>query len=97
MAITKTWTINTMQRDISDGYVNTVLYCVKGTEGPDEKGTFLGEVSFTKPSSLPSDFVAYDSLTESTVINWVKSAIGSNQVTKIELYVENITAFDNPF
>ena len=97
MAITKTWTINTMQRDTSDGYVNTVLYCVKGTEGSDEKGTFLGEISFIKPSSLPSDFVAYDSLTESTVIDWVKAAIGSDQVTKIESDVENVTAFGKPF
>ena len=97
MAITKTWTINTMQRDTSDGYVNTVLYCVKGTEGSDEKGTFLGEISFIKPSSLPSDFVAYDSLTESTVINWVKAAIGSERVSEIEKQVEDGQVYGKPF
>lgn len=46
MAITKTWEINTMERDITDGYVNTVIYSVKGTDGSEEKGTFTGEVSF---------------------------------------------------
>ena len=26
MAITKTWQVNTMERDISDGHVNKVIY-----------------------------------------------------------------------
>ena len=97
MAITKTWEINTLERDLSDGYVTKVIYRVKGISDSVEKARATGEVTFTKPSSLPSDFVAYDSLSESTVINWVKAAIGSDQVTKIESDVENVTAFGKPF
>ena len=97
MAITKTWQVNTMERDISDGYVKKVIFRVKGMDGTEEKWRETGEVNFDKPESLPSDFVAYDSLTELTVINWVKAAIGSDQVTKIESDVENVTAFGKPF
>tara|TARA_R100000742_G_C4268764_1_gene87168 strand:+ start:1101 stop:1394 length:294 start_codon:yes stop_codon:yes gene_type:complete len=97
MAITKTWKVETMERDISDGYVNTVIYSVKGVDGSDEKGSFSGEVSFIKPSSLPSDFVAYDSLNETTVLGWVKTIIGTEQVATIEKNVETSTAFAKPF
>jgi len=97
MAITKTWKVETMERDISDGYVNTVIYSVKGVDGSDEKGSFSGEVSFIKPSSLPSDFVAYDSLSETTVLGWVKTIIGTEQVATIEKNVETSTAFAKPF
>ena len=36
MAITKTWEVNTLQRELSDGYVNKVIYRVKGTDGTYE-------------------------------------------------------------
>ena len=97
MAITKTWKVETMERDVSDGYVNTVLYSVKGVDGSEEKGSFSGEVSFIKPSSLPSGFVAYDSLNEATVLGWVKTAVGANQVSTIETAIEYNTAFGKPF
>ena len=68
MAITKTWEINTLERDLSDGYVTKVIYRVKGLSDSEEKARATGEVVFTKPSSLPSDFIAYDSLTSSNSI-----------------------------
>ena len=97
MAITKTWTVQTMQRDASDGHVNIIIYSVVGTVDGVEKGTFAGEISLPKPSSLPSDFVAYDSLTESTVINWVKAEIGSERVSEIEKQVEDGQVYGKPF
>ena len=97
MAITKTWTVQTMQRDTSDGHVNLIIYSVQGVDGSEEKGQFVGEVSLVKPSSLPSDFVAYDSLDEATVLGWVKTAIGSEQVSAIEKQVENGQAYGKPF
>ena len=45
-------------------------------------------VIFTKPESLPSDFVAYASLDASTVLGWVKTALGSSKVTDIETTLE---------
>ena len=92
MAIVKTWEVNTMERDISDGHVNKVIWRCKAiddsnnTEKPDSRQT--GEVTFTKPSSLPSDFVAYDSLNASTCIGWVKTALGSDGVAAVEASID---------
>lgn len=97
MAITKTWQVNTMERDISDGYVNKVIYRVIGKDGDVEKDRATGEVTFTKPSSLPSDFVAYDKLDEATVLGWVKTAIGTDEVAAIEKVIDdNIAIINTP-
>lgn len=97
MAITKTWQVNTMERDISDGHVNKVIYRVIGKDGDVEKDRATGEVTFTKPSSLPSDFVAYDKLDEATVLGWVKTAIGTDEVAAIEKVIDdNIAIINTP-
>ena len=91
MAITKTWEINTVERDLSDGYVTKVIYRVKGIDSSDstEKARATGEVTLaTKPESLPSDFVGYDSLTSSTVLGWVTTSLGTDEVTAIETALE---------
>ena len=88
MAITKTWEINTLERDLSDGYVTKVIYRVKGISDSEEKARTTGEVIFTKPSSLPSDFVAFDKLTSSTVLGWVTTSLGTDQVKSIETALE---------
>ena len=88
MAITKTWQVNTMERDLSDGHVNKVIYRVKGMDGDTEKDRATGEVDFVKPSSLPSEFVAYDKLDEATVLGWVKTALGTDEVSAIETNLE---------
>ena len=92
MAIVKTWEVNTMERDISDGHVNRVIWRCKAvndsdnTEAPETRQT--GSVTFTKPSSLPSDFVAYDSLSNSVCIEWVKTALGSDGVAAVEARID---------
>ena len=97
MAITKTWQVNTMERDLSDGHVNKVIYRVIGKDGDVEKDRATGEVNFVKPSSLPSDFVAYDKLDEATVLNWVKTLIGTDGVTAIEKVIDdNISILNTP-
>ena len=100
MAVTKTWEINTVERDLSDGYVTKVIYRVKGIDSSDstEKARHTGEVTLTtKPESLPSDFVAYDSLTPSTVLGWVTDTLGSTEVAKIETDLEaNVNAVITP-
>tara|TARA_B100000214_G_C23767970_1_gene535370 strand:- start:262 stop:588 length:327 start_codon:yes stop_codon:yes gene_type:complete len=91
MAVTKTWEINTVERDLSDGYVTKVIYRVKGIDSSDstEKARTTGEVTLaTKPESLPSDFVSYDSLTSSKVLGWVTSSLGTDEVTAIETALE---------
>jgi hypothetical protein len=95
MTTTIKWEVNTMERDISDGYVSKVIYRVKGIDDSEEKSRETGEVNFTKPSSLPSDFVAYDKLSELTVLGWVKTALGTDQVAKIEAKIDADIALIN--
>ena len=90
MAITYTWEINgtACKRDVADGYYTNVVYRVKGMDGSEEKARRTGEVVYTKPKSLPSGFVAYDTSAKTpnsaTMITWVKDYLGKDQVTKIE-------------
>ena len=67
-----------MEHDVSDGFVTKVIYRVKGLSDSVEKSRLTGEVTFTKPDSLPSDFVAFASLDASTVLGWVKTAINAS-------------------
>ena len=96
MAITKVWETNTLERDIADGHVNKVIYRVKAIDDSDNKeqdGTIqTGEVNFTKPSSLPSDFKAYDTLDDATCIGWVKAALGSDGVAAVEAVIDKALA-----
>tara|TARA_R100001086_G_scaffold172327_1_gene94315 strand:- start:901 stop:1236 length:336 start_codon:yes stop_codon:yes gene_type:complete len=90
MAISYTWQINSTQckRDIADGYFTNVVYRVKGMDDSEEKARRTGEIVFTKPESLPSDFIAFDTSKktpdESTMISWVKDSLGSTEVASIE-------------
>ena len=90
---TKTWQVNTLQRELADGYVNKVIFRVNG-----EDGTYsfraTGEVDLPKPDTL----VPYADLTEATVLGWVKAKLNDqkdeagntiDQVAAIEAAVEN--------
>ena len=86
MAITKTWEVNTLQRELSDGYVNKVIYRVKGTDGTYETRA-TGEVDLEKPDTL----VPYKDLTQDTVISWVKAKLEAQEsgtVAKIEAAID---------
>ena len=73
MAITKTWEVNTLERELADGYVKKVIYRVKGIDGEEEKARATGEVQLEKPETL----IPYKDLTESTVIGWVKAKLNT--------------------
>ena len=95
MAITKTWEVNTLQRELSDGYVNKVIYRVKGSDGTYETRA-TGEVDLEKPETL----VPYKDLTHDTVIGWVKAKLEAQEtgtVAKIEAAIdENINLQKTP-
>ena len=93
MAITKTWEINTLERELGDGYVKKVVYRVKGIDGSEEKARATGEVTLEKPESL----IPYSDLTESTVLGWVKTKLGAEEVTRVEKWLEDeITLINTP-
>jgi hypothetical protein len=95
MTITKTWEVNTLQRELADGYVNKVIYRVKGTDGTYETRA-TGEVDLEKPETL----VPYKDLTHDTVIGWVKAKLEAQEtgtVAKIEAAIdENINLQKTP-
>ena len=84
---TKTWQVNTLQRELADGYVNKVIYRVNGTDG-DYSFRATGEVDLPKPETL----VPYKDLTEATVLKWVKDKLDADNagtVAAIEKAVED--------
>jgi len=90
---TKTWQVNTLQRELADGYVNKVIFRCDGEDGT-YKFRATGEVNLEKPSTL----IPYADLTEETCIGWVKAKLNSekdadgntiDKVAQVEAAVEN--------
>jgi hypothetical protein len=80
--MTTTWTISQLDRELADGYVNTVHYRVDATDGTYSAGAY-GSVGLEKPETL----VPYKDLTSNTVVGWVKAKLNSEDseaVAKIE-------------
>ena len=87
MAVTKTWSVNTLERELAYGYVNKVIYRVDGADGTY---TFrvTGSVDLPKPETL----VPYADLTEEVVLGWVKAKLDADNadtVANIETAIEN--------
>ena len=91
MAITKTWEVNTLERELADGYVKKAIYRVKGIDGSEEKARRTGEVELEKPKTL----IPYKDLTESTVLGWVKTKLGTDEVARVEKWLEDEIALIN--
>ena len=91
MAITKKWEVNTLERNLGDGYVSKVIYRVKGMDGEEEKLRATGEVELERPETL----IPYKDLTESKVLEWVKAKLGTDEVTRVEKWLEDEIALIN--
>jgi hypothetical protein len=85
---TTTWSINTLERELADGYVFTAHYSVNAVsstlnpEGnPYSQGAY-GSVGLERPEG---DLIAFDELTQEQVIGWVKAKLGGDEkVAEIE-------------
>ncbi len=82
-----TWTISTLERELSDGGVVVAHWRATAVDG-DFSASNYGTCGFT-PDPSASDFIAYDSLTEADVIGWVQAeldqdAIEASLLAKIE-------------
>ena len=67
----------------SDGYVHTAYYTYTGvsTTGASVKTHSLaGICTFSRPDSL----VPYNDLTESQIIGWIQTGIGSTQISVMQ-------------
>lgn len=74
MSTTFTWSIATLERETSDGYVFTAHYRVDAADDTYTAGAY-GSVGLERPETL----IPYSDLLESTVIFWVQSAIGGEE------------------
>ena len=85
---TITWSINTLERELADGYVFTAHYSVNAVsstlnpEGnPYSQGAY-GSVGLERPET---DLIPFDELTQEQVIGWVKEKLGGDEkVAEIE-------------
>ena len=85
---TITWSINTLERELADGYVFTAHYSVNAVsstlnpEGnPYSQGAY-GSVGLERPEG---DLIPFDELTQDQVIGWVKEKLGGDEkVAEIE-------------
>ena len=77
------WSITNLEyTNDSDKGVVHAAWSATDTSG-DHSGTVSGMESYT-PDPSDSGFVAYDDLDEATVVAWVKSTLGSDEVSAVE-------------
>ena len=73
-----TWTISTLERELSDGGVIVAHWRATAVDG-DFSASSYGTVGFT-PDPSASGFIAYDSLTEADVIGWVQAEVDQDAI-----------------
>ena len=83
-----TWTISTMDYDVSSGgktnVVTTVHWRCTKVDG-DHSGSSYGSVGL---GPAGDSFVEWADITEATAISWAKAAIGTDEVTAIEAAID---------
>jgi len=96
-----TWTISTLEREISDGGVIVAHWRATDVDG-DYSASAYGTCGFSPDASDPS-FVAYDSLTESQVLQWCwdngvdQAATEASLAAKIEADKNPVSAAGVPW
>jgi hypothetical protein len=94
MADTYTWSVNTLDRELSNGVVYTVHWSVAASRpnpsisgGTYSAGAY-GSQGFTADPSDPG-FIPYDNLTEAICIGWVQDSLGTEGVASLESGLTN--------
>lgn len=80
---TYTWAVNTMDRQLSNGAVQTVHYTINATDGTYSAGAY-GSVGLDQPES-DDDLTPYADLTEEWAIAATQAKLGgAEKVAEIE-------------
>ena len=80
---TFTWAVGTMDRQLSNGAVQTVHYTVSASDGTYSSGAY-GSVDLDQPEN-DADLTAYADLTESWAVAAVQAKLGgADKVAEIE-------------
>ena len=61
------------------GAVCQTYWKVTGTDGNGNTGEFSGATPFTAQNTPAGSFVAFDDLTEDTVLGWIQSVVNGDQ------------------
>ena len=93
-----TWSVDSLtcfpSLNNENNVVNNVNWRVSATDGTYFVNAY-GEQALSNKNS--SNFIPYADLTETTVINWVKEALGADQVASIQTSLDNqIAALISP-
>ena len=86
-----TWSVANLDRNTSDGFVNTVHWRVNAKDG-DLNASSYGTVGYTQEEG--KTLVPYDTLTETAVIAWVKESLDKDTVEAS--LAQQIEALKNP-
>ena len=88
MPITYTWSIPTVERNLSDGVINTIHWRCTGAEtvgSGDDAVTYTassyGTAGYTSDVDVDADdFIVYDNVTEANCIAWAQAQVGQDDV-----------------
>jgi len=83
MAITTTWSVKNMERMTEDGGVIAVHWSCTAQSDTGESAVEAGKLRCQYDATSP-DFVAYDQLTEETVLGWVYNSLIEGEETAEE-------------
>jgi hypothetical protein len=85
MAITVTWSVTDMKRDVASGGVKLVYWqCFAADDTHTECSAVEGGKLRLEPDADADGFVAYADLTEATVLDWVYDSLIEGEETSDE-------------
>ena len=95
--MTTTWTISTLDREVSNGFVTTAHWRATAVDG-DDVASIYNTCSWAEGTPT----IPYANLTEATVLNWVwesvdKTATESALAAQIALLKNPVTATGTPW
>lgn len=78
MALTYTWKVKSLKKTSGDNLSDVIVgtqWELTGTDSDGNDGTFHGATPFELSKVDPGNFVAYEDLTEATVLDWIKAVV----------------------
>lgn len=75
-----TWKVVDLDREVGDGYVYTAHYAVVATDDSGASEQACGSIWLNRPNNL----IPFESLTQTQVVEWVKRALGPEDVARVE-------------
>jgi hypothetical protein len=73
--MTTTWTINSLDRETSDGLVTTIHWSASAVDGD-----FIASINNTQALVRGDSFVNYETLNEQTVLGWLWTKVDKEVV-----------------